>query len=183
MSKSKQLTDEEILAEIKRLSEQAQLNSSHQLDLLAGVDLGDEDVDNNFSDSVLQGTADPDRAHRLYYTMRRMMIDNLPKGRKNLKLRRYVYDEKSIFLNRGKDKDENGIRGSDERMTYIDNFLQVGFNIVVNWVKEGANPFDLYMAFWNLNEGKGYHKEKAPETTFDRILKATLEVPPPKKDK
>jgi len=48
--------------------------------------------------------------------------NNLPQGKKNEKLRRYVYDEKSLFLNRGKEKDDRGIRGSDERQTYIPNF-------------------------------------------------------------
>lgn len=33
-----------------------------------------------------------------------------------------------------------GIRGSDERQTYIDGFLQTAFDTVVEWVKTGADP-------------------------------------------
>jgi len=85
------------------------------------------------------------------------------------KLRDYIYYEKSLFLNRGQDKDEYGIRGSDERMTYIDNFLQVALEKVYEWVRTGANPFDLYMSFYSLNEEKGYHKKKIEnQSTFDQ---------------
>jgi hypothetical protein len=45
-------------------------------------------------------------------------------------------------------------------MTYIDNFLETAFNVVNDWVRTGANPFDLYMAFWNINERKGIHNDK-----------------------
>ena len=185
-NKSKKFSDEEIFDEIKRLSEKAKENSSHQLDLISNLDLGDEDIDTGF-EKRLAGTADPDTSHRLYYTMRRTLIDNLPKGKKNERLRRYVYDEKSLFLNRGIDKNEIGYKGSDERMAYIDNFLQIAFGIVNNWVVTGANPFDLYKAFWDINEEKGFHKEKKSEASqqsslFDLNLKGLLKTPPPNKN-
>ena len=155
--KESERTDEEILAEIKMLSQKAQENRATQLDMLNDLKLGDEDISNSFDKSIFSDTADPDESHRLYYTMRKIMIDNLPKGKNNLKLRRYIYDEKILFLNRGKLKDDFGRRGSDERMAYINNFLNIAFDIITNWVRNGANPYDLYTSFYNLNEEKGYH--------------------------
>lgn len=185
--KNKQkFTDEEIFDEIKQLSEKAKETSSRQLDLIDNVDLGNEDIDTGF-ERRLAGTADPDTSHRLYYTMRRTLIDNLPKGKKNEKLRRYVYDEKSLFLNRGNDKNESGYKGSDERMSYIDNFLKTAFDLVNNWVSTGANPFDLYKAFWDINEEKGFHEEKKnnesnQSSLFNKNLEGMLAVPPINKD-
>lgn len=165
--KNQQKTEDEILAEIKALSEKAQTFTSPQLDLPNAENIGDEDVDSSFDASILSDTANPDESHRLYYTMRRMMIDNLPKGKENEKLRRYIYDEKSLFLNRGKDKDANGVKHSDERMAYIFGFLTTAFDTTVKWLKSGANPFDLYTAFRNLNEEKGFRQksEDGPENT------------------
>jgi len=159
-NKSRQKTDEEILAEIKSLSEKGQQFTTPSLDFPQLGDLGDEDIDTGFDPSILSDTADPDRSHRLYYAMRRIMIDNLPKGKQNLRLRRYIYDEKSLYLNRGKDKDANGIKHSDERQAYISGFLQVAFDTTINWLKAGANPFDLYNAFRMLNEDKGFRKKE-----------------------
>ena len=183
-NKKEQLSEEEILNEIKALSEKAKEISGPQLGLFEGVDLGEEDLDTAFDPSVLNDTADPDKSHRLYYTMRSAMMRNLPKGQQNKKLRQYIYDEKSLFLNRGKEKNEKGIKGSDERQSYIGNFLQVAFDTVNRWISEGANPFDLYMAFHKLNEEKGYHKEsvESPQTDFNSHLKGLLSVPPPKKE-
>lgn len=157
-NKTQRLSDEEIFAEIKKLSEKAKENSSFQQDLFGFADIGPEDIDDSFDVKKLEGLADPDTSHRLYYSMRRLMMDNLPKGKANEKLRGYIYTEKKLFLNRGIDIKDNGRRGSDERMTYIENFLQQAFSIITEWIKSGANAFDLYMAFWRLNEERGYHK-------------------------
>jgi len=174
-------TKEEILEEIKHLAQRADESSNHQLDLFKGQNLGDEDIDIGFDASIIDDTADPKKSYILYYGIQRLLIDYLPKGPKNKRLRQYVYDEKNLFLNRGMDKDHTGRRGSDGRMTYISSFLQTAFNTVANWVSSGANAFDIYQAFWNLNEEKGYHKKRYSENTFDRNLEGLLNTPPPQK--
>jgi hypothetical protein len=157
---------QDIFDEIKKLSEKANEVSSsdaEQISLFPNIDLGEEDV--TFDASLIEDTADPDRSHKLYYGMMRLMIGNLPRGAENKKLRRYVYDEKLIFLNRGKNIDKNTrVRGSDSRMAYIPNFLEVAFDTTVNWVKTGGTPFDLFMAFHNLNESRGYHNDEKDST-------------------
>lgn len=164
-NKEQNKTQKDIFDEIKKLSEKAnEISDSEQLGLFPNIDLGEEDV--TFDASLINDTADPDRSHKLYYGMMRLMIGNLPRGKENKKLRRYIYDEKLLFLNRGKEIDKNtGVRGSDSRMAYIPNFLEVAFDTTVNWVKSGGTPFDLFLAFWDLNESRGYHKEDNEENT------------------
>ena len=150
----------DIFDEIKKLSEKAnELSESEQISLFPNIDLGEEDI--TFDSSLIDDTANPDRSYKLYYGMMRLMIGNLPTGKENKKLRNYIYDEKRLFLNRGKGIDKNtGVRGSDSRMAFIPNFLEVAFDTTVNWVRSGGTSFDLFTAFWDLNESRGYHKEE-----------------------
>lgn len=148
----------EHLERIKQLAEKAQKTAeAKQAKLFEGEDLGAEDL--GVDVSFLNDTADPDLSHRLYYTMYNIMRRNLPSGKDNEELRRYVYDEIGLFLNRGKEKNERGVRNSDMRMAYIPTFLKPAFDIVVKWVTEGAAPFDLYEAFRRKNEEMGYGRK------------------------
>lgn len=157
--KSSSKSKEEIIKEIKELSDRAKQTSSHQLDLIP-TELGDEDIDLGFTPDQLKDTSDPEESYRLYYGIRRLLIDNLPTGPNNKKLRQMIYDEKNLFLNRGIDIKDNGIRGSDGRQTYIAPFLKEAFNAVSSWIANGANPFDIFMTFRTMNEEKGYYTDK-----------------------
>lgn len=161
--KSKGLSEEEILKQIKELSDRSMETSSHQLDLLP-AQLGDEDIDLGISPDILKDTADPEESYRLYYGMRRLLIDNLPAGPSNKKLRQMIYDEKNLFLNRGMDINQNGVRGSDGRQTYIQPFLKEAFMAVSNWIANGAIPFDIFMTFRNMNIEKGYYEKGKTDT-------------------
>lgn len=160
---------EEILKEVKELSLRADESTNHQLDLFLNKDLGDEDIDPIIDFSSISDTADPDKSHKLYYGIRRLLIDYLPKGNENKKLRAYVYYEKNLFLKRGLET------GADSRMTYIANYLEVAFKVVTNWVLHNSNPYDIYMEFYNLNEESGYHTEKQKLSNFDLKLKEELD--------
>ena len=161
-------SQEDIYDEIKKLSEKAnELSDGKQTNIFPNIDLGEEDI--TFDTSFINDMADPEKSHKLYYEMIRLMKEYLPKGPENLKLRRHIYDEKLLFLNRGKDIDKNtGIRGSDSRMTYISNFLQVAFDTTIAWVKSGSNPIDLFNAFRDLNESRDY-KQKSGELKNDNL--------------
>lgn len=171
-----QLSDEQILAEMKALSEKVKQKNEIQSHLFSNVDLGEEDLDTGFNE-VLNTTADPETSHRLYYTMMMMMRANLPKAnnkrpisdeqkKRNTEIKKFnakIYAEKSLFLNRGKDIDHRGIRGSDERQTYIPNFLKVGYDVVHKWVAQGADPWDLFVTFYDLNKNRGYRKDESAD--------------------
>lgn len=149
---------EEILAEIKLLSDQAEINASKQYDFLDEIKT--EEV-SGFDTSILNDTADPVKSHRLYYGALRLLKDNLPQDRENKKIRQFVYDEKNLFLNRGQNLDKNGKRGSDGRMTYISTFLEPVFNAVIEWIKEGGSAADMHYKFYEMNKKMGYHKDES----------------------
>ncbi|GAB4047838.1 hypothetical protein [Spirosoma litoris] len=152
------------LEEIKKLLDQAKQNpEGKQGSLFPDEELGSEDV--GFDASILSDTADPDKSYALYYSMRKMLMDNLPSGKKNKKLRQTVYDEKNLFLNRGKALDARGKRGSDGRMSFISTFMEPAFNAVADWVKTGGSPFDAFMAFYDLNEAYGFHKSEEKDAS------------------
>ena len=146
---------EDILAEIRGLSDKAdQAAQSRQGELFDDLKL-DEEVD-GLTTTFLKDVADPDASHRLYFGMRNLMVRNLPKGPENKPLRQHIYDEVNLYLNRGKQKDARGIRGSSGQMTYIPTFLEPAFDLVLRWVGAGANPFELYSAFEAKNTEMGY---------------------------
>ncbi|WP_158825959.1 hypothetical protein [Mucilaginibacter lacusdianchii] len=166
-------SQEDILADMKRLSEEVKKNVANQQLLNFEADLGEEDLETSYENDAPNLVANPDVSHRLWYTMQQMMINNLPRidNRKPMTLERKksndvikdfnskIFAEKSLFLNRGKEVDKNGRRGSDQRQAYIPDFLKIAYDIVVKWVAQGASPMDLFLAFYDLNVERGYRKE------------------------
>lgn len=118
----------------------------------------------------------PEEKYQLYYSgIRRLLLDFLPKGKDYKQLRDIIYDEKNIFLNLGKKKsDNNGIRKSDGRMTYQPVMNEI-LEIIIKWVGESQNPFELYRDFYNLNEKHGYGHEKYDDSTAG-VAKAMLSL-------
>lgn len=143
---------EEIKKEIDLLAKKAAENVSQQFSLFLGISSIDEDIDSGFDVDQLKDVAEPEESYRYYYGIRSLLIANLPKGPEYKKMRQYIYDEKNLFLNRGKDIGVNGVRGSDGRMTYIQPFLKQAFSEVIKWIESGANPYDIYDAFRLLNQ-------------------------------
>ena len=99
---------------------------------------------------------DPVTKFQLYYNgLTKLLKDNLPKGKDFEDVRRIVYDEKNILINRGAKKDDKGIRGSDGRMAYLDD-LEQALKIVADWTTNKGTSAELFMAFWDKNEELGY---------------------------
>ena len=103
---------------------------------------------------------DPVEKFQLYYHgLTKLLKANLPKGKENEQIRRIVYDEKNVLINRGAKKDEKGIRGSDGRMAYVED-LEIAIQIVADWISKKGSPSELFMAFWDKNEELEYgHQE------------------------
>ena len=109
----------------------------------------------------------PDEKYNIYYKgIRNILIQYLPKGIEFKEARDIIYDEKNIFLNSGKKKsDNNGVRRSDGRMTFQPRMNEM-LDIIVKWVSESQNPFDLYNRLYELNDKLGYGHENYDATTL-----------------
>ncbi len=121
------------------------------------IDLDSEIVVENQAETLLgQKIDDPVQKFQLYYHgLSKLLKDSLPKGKTFEDVRRIVYDEKNILINRGAKKDEKGIRGSDGRMAYIED-LEEAIRIVANWTTKKGTSAELFMSFWDKNEELGY---------------------------
>ncbi|VFA44294.1 MULTISPECIES: hypothetical protein [Chryseobacterium] len=113
-------------------------------------------IENEAEKLLGQKIDDPVTKFQLYYQgLTKLLKDNLPKGKENEDVRRVIYDEKNILINRGAKKDEKGIRGSDGRMAYLED-LETAIKIVADWTSRKSSPTELFMAFWDKNEELGY---------------------------
>lgn len=118
----------------------------------------------------------PEEKYNIYYKgIRKLLMDYLPKDREFKEVRDIIYDEKNIFLNLGKRKsDNNGIRKSDGRMTFQPVMNEI-LDIIVKWVGDSQNPFDIYRAFYDLNEKHGYGHEEYDKSSLS-VSKAMLKL-------
>ncbi len=113
-------------------------------------------IENQAEKLIGQKIDDPVQKFQLYYNgLNKLLKDNLPKGKENEEVRRIIYDEKNILINRGAKKDDRGIRGSDGRMAYLED-LEFAIQIVADWTSKKGSSTDLYMAFWDKNEELEY---------------------------
>lgn len=121
------------------------------------LDIDSKLVIENEAEKLLgQKIDDPVTKFQLYYNgLTKLLKDNLPKGKDYEDVRRIVYDEKNILINRGAKKDEKGIRGSDGRMAYLDD-LEEAIKIVADWTSQKGTTAELFMSFWDKNEELGY---------------------------
>ncbi|MFD0699605.1 hypothetical protein [Myroides pelagicus] len=94
---------------------------------------------------------------------------------KSTQLRDIIYDEKNVFLNLGKKKSDNkAIRKSDGKMTYQPVMNEI-LDIIIKWVGDSQNPFDLYRDFYELNEKHNYGNEVYDHST-QNVVKAMLSL-------
>jgi len=113
-------------------------------------------IENEAEELLGQKIDDPVQKFQLYYHgLTKLLKDNLPKGKEFEDVRRIVYDEKNVLINRGAKKDEKGIRGSDGRMAYTED-LEEAIKIVAEWTGRKGTPAELFMSFWDKNEELGY---------------------------
>ncbi|MGJ8665186.1 MAG: hypothetical protein ACSHW7_02380 [Patiriisocius sp.] len=157
--------------EIKKLAEEADRNKGFQLGL---EDDFKEDI---FQIDLVDDVQDPEKAYKVYYAIEGILKTHLPKGKENSEVRRFVREEKIIFLTGGHKKDETGKRGADSRQAYISTHLEIAFNVVLKWLQEGGNTFDLFMKFRNLNIDRGYFEEQEL-SEYNQKLKKGLDWNP-----
>ena len=113
-------------------------------------------VENEAENLLGQKIDDPVTKFQLYYNgLSKLLKSNLPEGKEFEDVRRIIYDEKNILINRGAKKNEKGIRGSDGRMAYMDD-LEIAIKIVADWTSKKGTTAELFMLFWDKNEELNY---------------------------
>lgn len=162
----KELTPEEILAQLSKqyeaekeeLLRRSKENRHIQLQL-DGTTGELREVD-ELRELIGKQFENPQDKYNAYYKgIQKVLMTYLPKGLKFKEARDIIYDEKNVFLNLGKKKsDNNGVRGSDGRMTYQPVMNEV-VDLIVKWVANSQNPFTLYNMLYDLNEKHGYGHE------------------------
>lgn len=145
---------------------------------LSIADTGDLKEINEIKQLMGKDFENPEEKYQLYYKgIQSVLIKYLPKGEMYEDGRQIIYDEKNIFLNRGKKKsDGDGIRGSDGRMTYQENMKDM-LDLILKWVSESQKPIELYNMLYELNEKHGYGHESYDKTSisYDKAVKKIKE--------
>ena len=148
-------------ADIERLELLQKANEKVGKQLSINTDSGSLEEFDELREIIGKEFENPEEKYNIYYKgIRKLLIDFLPKGKEFKEVREIIYDEKNIFLNLGKRKsDNNGIRGGDGRMTFQPVMNEL-LDIIIKWVGDSQNPFDIYRDFYELNEKYGYGHEE-----------------------
>ena len=160
-------------ADVERLELLQKANEKTGKQLTINSETGNLEEFDELRQLVGKEFENPEEKYQLYYNgIRKLLMDFLPKDEQ---IRRVIYDEKNVFLNLGKKKsDNNGIRKSDGRMTYQPVMNEI-LEVIIKWIGESQNPFDLYRDFYELNEKHGYGHEKYEDSTTS-VAKAMLSL-------
>jgi hypothetical protein len=105
---------------------------------------------------IIKDTQNPQVSYKLFYAIQGLMKQFLPKGEQYKGLRDYAYELKNILLTQGRNKNERGIRGGDSRQAFISAELKVMYDLITDWVKNGAMAAYLIEKLQSLNEERGY---------------------------
>jgi len=163
-------------ADIERLELLQQANEKVGKQLSINSESGSIEEIDELRNLVGKEFENPEEKYNLYYKgIRKLLMDFLPKGKEFKEVRDIIYDEKNIFLNLGKRKsDNNGVRGSDGRMTFQPVMNEL-LDIIIKWVGESQNPFDIYRQFYELNEKYGYGHEEYDKSALS-VSKAMMKL-------
>jgi hypothetical protein len=102
--------------------------------------------------SLIENSEDPPLTKKLWHNAQSSILSNIEKG----PLRNFALAEKGLFLRK---------RGNttDQKFSFKQ-ANQVVWDVVSNWINSNANPIELGMSLWDLNEELGYHRRKAPRS-------------------
>lgn len=143
-----------------------------QSELGIGLDIDEELIkdaqqidDNEFHD--------PDKAHTLFYSIQRIIISRIPKGTG----RDLVLQQKTLFLNRGKNSDADSRTSPNRPFSTI-------LSIVIDWANNYPNDkgFKLFSMIYDLNQKAGYEvKLKGLGKEWNTKMKKIANAANPKK--
>lgn len=151
----------EILESIKKMASLADAEASKSVaqEFPFDKELSEDDKQ---TIEIIRDTQNPQVSYKLFYAIQGLMKQFLPRGEQYKGLRDYAYELKNILLTQGKNKNEKGIRGADSRQAYIAAELKVMYDLITDWVKNGAMAAYLIEKLQALNEERGYYYEGSP---------------------
>jgi hypothetical protein len=163
---NKKKISSEMLKSIKELAARADREASRSVEQEFPFDqeLSDEDKE---TIDIIKDTQNPQVSYKLFYAIQGLMIQFLPKGQQYKGLREYAYELKNILLTQGKNKNERGIRGGDARQAFIAAELKIMYDVITDWVKNGAMAAYLIERLQALNEERGYDYPGNPRRRDD----------------
>lgn len=148
-----------------------------------GMDFGsaaEEEADAKIAQALLGDEPTRDERYALVYSILRLLRDNLAPGEDYEEGRRKIREEIRLYLNKGRSKatSKDGKVKADMKQSDLPR-LHVAKTMLEKWVREGANQWDAYVRFWEMNEQMGYHKNRyGPplkiKGTFDDLVHAAV---------
>lgn len=150
-----QQINEDVLRSIQEMARQADIEASKSIAQEFPFDKELTEDDQQVI-GLIKDTQNPEVSYKLYYAIQGLLIQFLPKGAKFKNLRDYIFELKNVLLTQGKNKNDRGIRGGDSRQAYITVELKVMYDLITEWVKNGAMAAYLIEQLQKLNEERGY---------------------------
>lgn len=150
LQKEKQLAQEQ---EKLRILARTDATKGEQLTISATGEITQE---NELKKFALGNIEDPEKKYDIYYKgIQKLLKKHLPKGTQNKTARNYIYEEKNVYLTRGKRINKAGIRGADGRMSYISDADEI-LQVIINWIVTNGSMVQLFNTLRDLNVSKGY---------------------------
>lgn len=151
----KDTKDDKKAKEIQSIIEAADRIKDEQLTI---SELGELTSEKEIRDYALGSAENPEKKYTIYYQgINKLLKRALLPGKESKKIRDLIYEEKNIYLTRGKFKNELGIRGGDGRMGYLKDSQDV-FKAMVKCVRSNSSMVEIYQLLVDMNIKKGYKK-------------------------
>lgn len=163
---SKEQISSSVSKSIAELALLADVEASKSIEIEFPFDKELSEDDHNVLDAI-KDTQNPDMSYKLFYAIQGLMKQFLPKGEQYKGLRDYAYELKNILLTQGKLKDKKGIRHGDARQAFISAELKTMYDLITDWVNNGAMAVYLIERLQVLNEERGYDYPGNPKRRED----------------
>ncbi|GAB2796264.1 hypothetical protein HNQ93_004187 [Hymenobacter luteus] len=141
----------DFLARLKQLSDDAQQEAEGRQGAFA-FSPEEEVEDEPFGAEFAGDMHNQQESYDLYYAIRRLLMQGLPRGEENKDLRQMVYDEKNLLLRDGVDRPAGGgTIGADSRQGKP-SLARSAYEKTQAWANRGGSAYDIFLEYYDLNK-------------------------------
>ncbi|MCC3160202.1 hypothetical protein LJ737_23400 [Hymenobacter sp. 15J16-1T3B] len=141
----------DFLARLKQLSDDAQQEAEGRQGAFAFTP-EEEAEDQLFGAEFAGDMHNQQESYDLYYAIRRLLMQGLPRGEENKNLRQMVYDEKNLLLRDGVDRPAGGgTIGADSRQGKP-SLARSAYEKTQAWANRGGSAYDIFLEYYDLNK-------------------------------